>query len=682
MKSILLKSALTIALMSSANLVHAELVTTSQIKKISGIDQQYIDSSISEKNDFYAHVNGIWLKNTEIPADKANWGAFNQLRELSISQVHGIVEELSRKKWADGSLEQKIATLYASFMDEKGIEKQGIIPLQTELHQIDSLKNKKQIAVLMAHFARINVNSPIGLGIEQDMKKSTEMVAGLEQSGLGLPDRDYYLKDDKKFIETRAQYLKYIEKTLSLAGDSQAAQHAQEILKLETQLARIQWSNVQNRDLAKRYNKYKLADLYKLTPDFDWQGYLTATELKGKIDTIQVNQPDYFQGLNTIIQDTPLDIWKAYFKLHLINNFSPLLNSAFVDNKFDFYDKTLRDITEQEARWKRGVQLVDKVLGDGIGKLYVEKYFPAEKKQQMELLVQNLIRAYDQSITELDWMSPATKIQARKKLSHMSIKIGYPKKWRDYSDLHIAKNDLVGKIIRASEFRYQYELNKLGKPVDRDEWYMKPQTVNAYYNPSLNEIVFPAAILQPPFFNINADDAVNYGGIGAVIGHEISHGFDDQGSQFDELGNMRNWWNAEDHQHFKAKTQALIEQYNRYEPIAGYHINGELTLGENIADNSGVAIAYKAYQIALGGKPAPVIDGRTGEQRFYMGWAQVWRAKTREAQAIIYLKTDPHSPDKVRGNGALMNQKPFYEAFKINEDDQMYLPPEKRVTIW
>lgn len=340
MKSILLKSALTIALMTSANLVRAELVTNSQIKKISGIDQQYIDSSINEKNDFYSHVNGIWLKSTEIPADKASWGAFNQLRELSISQVHEIVEELSGQKWVDGSLEQKVATLYASFMDEKSIEKQGISPLKNEINQIDKLKNKNKIAILMAHFARIDVNSPIRLSIEQDMKQSTEMVAGLEQSGLGLPDRDYYLKDDKKFIETRAQYLKYIEKTLTLAGDSQAAQHAQEILKLETQLAKIQWSNVQNRNLAKRYNKYKIKDLYKLTPVFDWQGYLTATELKGKIDTIQVNQPDYFQGLNTIIQDTPLDIWKAYFKLHLINNFSPLLNSAFVNNKFDFYNKT------------------------------------------------------------------------------------------------------------------------------------------------------------------------------------------------------------------------------------------------------------------------------------------------------------------------------------------------------
>lgn len=685
LKPILVKSALVIALTAAASSVWAASTAQAsqqKIQKISGIDQQYIDQNISEKNDFYEHVNGLWLKNTAIPADKASWGAFNELREKSISQVHQIVEGLAEQKWAEGSTEQKIARLYANFMDKKSIEAQGLKPLQSELDKVDALKNQQDIAALIAHFARIGVNTPIGMGIEQDMKDSTLMVAGLGQSGLGLPDRDYYLKDDKKFVETRAKYLTHVEKTLSLAGDLQAAQHAKDILKLETQLAKIQWSNVQNRDIAKLYNKYKIADLAKLTPAFDWQTYLVATDLTGKIQTIQVNQPSYFQGLNPILKQTPLSVWKAYFKWHLVSEFSPLLSKNFVDANFDFYRTTLRDITEQEARWKRGVQLVNGVMGDGLGKIYVEKYFPAEKKQRMEQLVDNLIQAYDQSITQLDWMSPATKTQARKKLSGLSIKIGYPKKWRDYTDLQIVENDLVGSIIHASEFEYQYGLNKLGKPVDRDEWYMTPQTVNAYYNPSFNEIVFPAAILQPPFFNMDADDAVNYGGIGGVIGHEISHGFDDQGSQFDELGNMRNWWTAEDHKHFKAKTQALVEQYNRYEPITGYHVNGELTLGENIADNSGLAIAYKAYQISLGGKPAPVIDGKTGEQRFYMGWAQVWRAKTREAQTIVYLKTDPHSPDKVRGNGALVNQTPFYDAFKIKEGDKMYLPPEKRVSIW
>lgn len=683
MKTLLLKSALAVALTATTiNVWAAQAIQSAQTQKISGIDQQYIDQNGSANNDFYDYVNGTWLKQTEIPADKARWGAFNELHELSTNQLHRIVEDLTAQKWAAGSVEQKIASLYASFMDEKAIEAQDIKPLQQELARVDALQSKQGFAQLMGHFSRIGVRTPFDISIGQDMKRSDVMIAGLVQRRLGLPDRDYYLKDDQKFVETRAKYLKHIERMLQLSGDQQAAQHAKEILTLETELAKIQWSNVQNRDLSKRYNIYKTKDLKKLTSTFDWNTYLSSVGVKDKIQTIQVNQLSYFQSLDPVIDRTPLNVWKAYFKWNLISSFAPYLNKAFVDESFAFYGKTLRDVAEQEVRWKRGVQTVNGVLGDGLGKIYVEKHFSADKKQRMDALVQNLIQAYDQSISQLDWMSPETKVQAKKKLSSLSIKVGYPKKWRDYSALDIKEGDLIGNVIRASEFEHQDDLDKLGKPVDRDEWFMTPQTVNAYYNPSSNEIVFPAAILQPPFFNIDADDAVNYGGIGSVIGHEISHGFDDQGSQFDELGNMRNWWTAQDHKRFKAKTQALVAQYNAYEPIAGYHVNGELTLGENIADNSGLSIAYKAYQISLAGKPAPVIEGRTGEQRFYMGWAQVWRAKTREAQAIVYLKTDPHSPDKVRANGALVNQAPFYDAFKIKEGDKMYLAPEKRVSIW
>ncbi|MGE8645453.1 M13 family metallopeptidase [Acinetobacter vivianii] len=683
MKPLLLKSALAVALTATTiNGWAAQAIQSAQTQKISGIDQQYIDQNGSANNDFYDYVNGTWLKQTEIPADKARWGAFNELHELSTNQLHRIVEDLTAQKWAVGSVEQKIASLYASFMDEKAIEAKGIQSLQPELARVDALQSKKGFAQLMGHFSRIGVRTPFDISIGQDMKRSDVMIAGLVQRRLGLPDRDYYLKDDQKFVETRAKYLKHIERMLQLSGDQQAAQHAKEILTLETELAKIQWSNVQNRDLSKRYNIYKTKDLKKLTSTFDWNTYLSSVGVKDKIQTIQVNQLSYFQSLDPVIDRTPLNVWKAYFKWNLISSFAPYLSKAFVDESFAFYGKTLRDVAEQEVRWKRGVQTVNGVLGDGLGKIYVEKHFSADKKQRMDTLVQNLIQAYDQSISQLDWMSPETKVQAKKKLSSLSIKVGYPKKWRDYSALDIKDGDLIGNMIRASEFEHQDDLDKLGKPVDRDEWFMTPQTVNAYYNPSSNEIVFPAAILQPPFFNIDADDAVNYGGIGSVIGHEISHGFDDQGSQFDELGNMRNWWTAQDHKRFKAKTQALVAQYNAYEPIAGYHVNGELTLGENIADNSGLSIAYKAYQISLAGKPAPVIEGRTGEQRFYMGWAQVWRAKTREAQAIVYLKTDPHSPDKVRANGALVNQAPFYDAFKIKEGDKMYLAPEKRVSIW
>lgn len=690
MKLGFVKSVLASAIMLSSAPVWAETTgqitqTTSAIvkdQKKSGIDHQYFDQNVKGNDDFYQHVNGGWLKNTEIPADKSRWGTFDILHEESLKQLHDIVDELSKQQLVEGSSEQKVASLYANFMDEQSIEALGIQPIQAEITNVDALKSKKDIAQLAAHFSRIGVTSPFDVGIDQDMKNSTEMVAMLGQSGLGLPDRDYYLKNDAKFKKIRSQYLKYIEKTLTLAGDKQAAQHAQGILKLETQIAKIQWSNVQNRDVTKLYNIYKTQDLAKLSPKIDWQTYLEKQELSDKIKTIQVIQPSYFKGLSPIVDNTSLEVWKAYFKFHLVSDFSSLLSQAFVDNSFDFYSKQLREIKEQKPRWKRGVQLVEGTLGESLGQIYVKKYFSAEKKQRMEVLVQNLMKAYSQSIDKLDWMSPTTKVQAQKKLASFAVKIGYPNKWRDYSALEIKNNDLIGNVIRSREFEHQYALNKLGKPVDRDEWGMTPQTINAYYNASLNEIVFPAAILQPPFFDMDADDAVNYGAIGAIIGHEISHGFDDQGSQFDELGNMKNWWTAEDHRKFKEKTNTLVAQYNAYEPIKGYHVNGELTLGENIADNSGLAIAYKAYQLSLNGKAAPVLDNLTGEQRFYIGWAQAWRSKITDAMQVEFLKRDPHSPDKVRGNATLLNQAPFYDAFHIQQGDKMYLPANKRVTIW
>lgn len=690
MKLGFVKSVLASAIMLSSAPVWAETTgqitqTTSAIvkdQKKSGIDHQYFDQNVKGNDDFYQHVNGGWLKNTEIPADKSRWGTFDILHEESLKQLHDIVDDLSKQQLVEGSSEQKVASLYANFMDEKSIEALGIQPIQAEITNVDALKSKKDIAQLAAHFSRIGVTSPFDVGIDQDMKNSTEMVAMLGQSGLGLPDRDYYLKNDAKFKKIRSQYLKYIEKTLSLAGDKQAVQHAQGILKLETQIAKIQWSNVQNRDVTKLYNIYKTQDLAKLSPKIDWQTYLEKQELSDKIKTIQVIQPSYFKGLSPIVDNTSLEVWKAYFKFHLVSDFSSLLSQAFVDNSFDFYSKQLREIKEQKPRWKRGVQLVEGTLGESLGQIYVKKYFSAEKKQRMEVLVQNLMKAYSQSIDKLDWMSPTTKVQAQKKLASFAVKIGYPNKWRDYSALEIKNNDLIGNVIRSREFEHQYSLNKLGKPVDRDEWGMTPQTINAYYNASLNEIVFPAAILQPPFFDMDADDAVNYGAIGAIIGHEISHGFDDQGSQFDELGNMKNWWTAEDHRKFKEKTNTLVAQYNAYEPIKGYHVNGELTLGENIADNSGLAIAYKAYQLSLNGKAAPVLDNLTGEQRFYIGWAQAWRSKITDAMQVEFLKRDPHSPDKVRGNATLLNQAPFYDAFHIQQGDKMYLPANKRVTIW
>lgn len=664
---------------STPSMQNSQPTTTS----ISGISIENVDESIRVQDDFYTHVNGKWLKNTEIPADKSSWGSFNELAEKSLNQLHSIIDAESKKTdLPTGSIKQKIVDYYASYMDEATLEKLGITPLNPEFARIDAMKNKKELASLIAYLSMIDVGVPLELGIGQDSKDSTKVVAGLDQGGLGLPDRDYYLKDDEKLKTTREKYVAYIEKMLTMSGDVAAKKHAGEILALETEIAKIQWTKVENRDPVKTYNPLTLSKLKLLAPNFDWNRYLIDSTLKGKTPYLVIGQPSYVKGFDRLLAKTPLDVWKVYFKWHVLNGFASQLSKTYVDERFAFYGTTLRGVPENEVRWKRAVKTVEGKVGEGLGQLYVEQYFPAANKVRMEKLVDNLIIAYRQSITTLDWMGAASKKEAQKKLDKMVVKIGYPNKWRDYSNLEIKKDDLIGNTMRATRFESQRYINKLGKPVDREEWGMTPQTVNAYYNPSMNEIVFPAAILQPPFFNADADDAVNYGGIGAVIGHEISHGFDDQGSQFDEVGNLRNWWTKDDHKNFAAKTKALITQYNAYSPVKGYNVNGELTLGENIADNSGLAIAYKAYQLSLGGKPAPVLDGLTGDQRLYFGWAQVWRSKTREAQEIVYLKSDPHSPSKFRGDGAVANQPPFYDAFGVKEGDKMYLKPEQRVIMW
>ncbi|MBC7574092.1 MAG: M13 family peptidase [Herminiimonas sp.] len=650
----------------------------------SGIDLQYVDPAARAQDDFYRHVNGLWLQKTEIPADKSRWGAFSELQENTLPQLRGIIDAASKDPAATkGSDTQKIGDMYASFMDQATRDRLGRAPLAGDFARIDSMHDKKQIAGVIAYFNRIGATSPIDFDITQDSKDATKYVAEIGQGGLGLPDRDYYLKDDDaKLKDARLKYQALIEDMLAKGGDKQAAANARDILAVETAIAKIQWTKVENRDPVKTYNRIELAKLVALTPGYDWKTYQRATGIDGRVTYLVANQPSYFNGLAKVIESTPLPVWKAYFKWQLLNRYAPYLAQADVDRRFVFYGTVLRGVPQNEVTWKRGVRLVEGGAGEILGKLYVEKYFPPENKARMEKLVANLMVAYRQSIDTLDWMSPDTKKEAQKKLSTFAPKIGYPNKWRDYSKLTVEKKDLVGNVRRATTFEYQRQLAKLGKPLDRTEWGMTPQTINAYYNPQLNEIVFPAAILQPPFFNATADDAVNYGGIGAVIGHEISHGFDDQGSQFDELGNLRDWWTKDDHQKFAVKTKALVAQYAAYSPLQGYFVNGELTLGENIADNSGLAIAYKAYRLSLGGKEAPVIDGLTGDQRFYLGWAQVWRGKSRDAQVIVQIKSDPHSPEQFRGNGTLKNQPGFYSAFGVKEGDKMYLKPEERVLIW
>jgi putative endopeptidase len=652
---------------------------------VSGIDLQYVDDSVRPQEDFYKHINGKWLAGTEIPADKGRYGAFDKLYDDSEAQLRSIVDDLQKTSDAKDPDQQKISDLYSAFMDEAAIEERGLKPLDAEFAEIDALKDKKEIAGLIAHFNSIGVSAPYAPNVHQDAKDSTKYVFDLGQDGLGMPDRDYYLLNDEKMKMARTQYGHYVENMLALAADKDSAEDARDIVALETNLAKVQWTQVANRDPVKTYNKVEFQKLAALAPGYDWNAYLTDSGVQGKTDYLVISQPSYILGFSKLLQTTPLPVWKAYFRWCLLNDFSPYLTKRLVDEHFAFYGTALRGIPENRPRWKRAISLVERSVGEALGKLYVAKFFPPEAKARMDRLVQNVLAAYKADIDTLDWMSPQTKQKAQEKLAKFTPKIGYPKKWRDYSALQISKDDLVGDVLRAEKFEYNRKLNKLGKPIDRDEWVMTPQTVNAYYNPEMNEIVFPAAILQPPFFDPKADDAVSYGGIGGVIGHEISHGFDDQGSKYDGDGNLLNppgWFTPDDLAKFKAKTHALVEQYSAYEPVVGYHVNGELTLGENIADNSGIAIAYKAYKLSLGGQQAPVLDGLTGDQRFYAGWAQVWRGKSRENDLIVRLKTDPHSPQSVRGTVPEMNQSSFYETYGVKEGDKMYLPPQKRVTLW
>ena len=669
-------SALMLALLASAG-VQAQ-------QKISGVDLAEINAAVRPQDDFFLNLNGKWLAKTEIPADKSSWGSFEKLDDDTKPQLRAIIEAAAADpNKTPGSDAQRIGDFFASYMDEAKLEQLGLSPLSAELDRVAALKDKKDIPALIAHFNRYGVTAPYGFAIHQDNKDSTKYVADIVQDGLSLPDRDYYLKkSDKKMADTLAKYQQHVTKMLTLAGNANAAADAKAIVALETELAKVQWTKVELRDPVKAYNKVPLDQLSKLAPGYDWATWLKDTGIAGKVDYVIVSQPSFITGFNQVLNKTPLATWQAWFRWQVIHANAPYLSKDFALENFAFYGTVLSDTKEQEPRWKRAVNATDGALGESLGKLYVAQHFPAERKARMEALVQNLLAAFKQSITTLDWMGPATKEQAQAKLAKFMVKIGYPNKWRDYSSLVVVKDDLVGNVRRSREFDYNKEVNKLGKPVDRDEWGMTPQTINAYYNPELNEIVFPAAILQPPFFNADADDAVNYGAIGAVIGHEISHGFDDQGAQYDGDGNLRDWWTKADHKNFAAKSKMLVKQYNAFSPVKGYHVNGELTLGENIADNSGAAIALKAYGISLNGQPSPVIDGLTGEQRFYMGFGQVWRSKIRDAQQIVYLKSDPHSPDQFRANGTVRNQPGFYNAFGVKPGDKMYLAPKDRVNMW
>nr|WP_295784568.1 M13 family metallopeptidase [Rhodoferax sp.] len=650
---------------------------------VSGIDTKAFDTSVRVQDDFYGHINGLWARTTSIPASKARWGTYDQLRETAQEQVRTILDETVRNPGAAGSETRKIADLYLSFVDDKTRNADGIKPLQADLDRIAALRDKKDLPALMAYLSRSGVAMPFGLDVHQDAKDATRHAVYASQSGLGLPDRDYYLKDDDtKLKAARTAYLQHVQTLLTMGGDTQAAAHAADVLALETALANVQWSRVESRDALKTYNPIALDKLAELTPGFDWQAYLDAAGLKGKANFAVVRQPSYFTAMAGVVNTQPLEAWKSYLTWHLLASYAPYLSTAFVDERFAFTGKTLRGVPESEPQWQLAQRFVDHAMGEAVGKLYVAKFFPPENKARVQAMVDNFLATFREGIDALEWMGPGTKKEAQAKLASFRANIGYPDKWRDYSALQTRPDDLVANVRAAHQFAYQRSVGKLGRPVRRTEWSMLPQTVNAQFSPLKNTITFPAALLQPPFFNVNAEDAVNYGAVGTSIGHEISHGFDDQGSQYDGLGNLRNWWTAEDRASFATRAEGLVQQYSAFSPVPGYFVNGKLTLGENIGDNSGVAVAYKAYRRSLGGKPSLVLDGLTGEQRLYIGFGIKFRSLQREDAAIVQVKTDPHSPGEFRVRGTVANQPGFYEAFGIKPGDKMYLPPEQRVIMW
>ncbi len=653
------------------------------MNRIGGIERTAIDSSVRAQDDLYRHVNGRWLKTATFRPDQAYIGVSEEISDLTQQQLRMLVENAQRR--GDDPEASRLGDLYASFMDETAIEQRGLKPLAAELAAIDAVTDRAQFAALMPRLARLGVGMPIDLSIGQDDRNATRYVPALVQSGIGLPDRDYYLNlGDTKFAGVRKKYAAHLAKLLTLAGaGSNADRDARAVLALETELARVQWSAVENRDPVKGYNRVELGALPALAPGIDWPAYLAAAGIEGKTPDLLVRQPSYLKALGGLLVSVPLSTWKAYARTHLLGAYAPYLPKAFVDARFAFVATVLRGTLANRPRWKRGVQLVDQSIGEALGKLYVAAYFPPENKRRMDALVANLLVAYRDSIATLAWMGQATRQEALAKLAKFNTKIGYPKRWIDYGTLRIRRDDLVGNVMRARSFEDARQLAKLGRAIDRDEWGMTPQTVNAYYDPSMNEIVFPAAFLQAPHFDAAADDAVNYGAIGAVIGHEISHGFDDEGAQYDGDGNLRDWWTAQDKANFAAKTKALVAQYDAFVAVLpGYHVNGELTLGENIADNAGLAIAWKAYQRSLDGRPAPVIDGMRGDERFFYGFAQAWRSKTRPDALLAQVKSDPHSPDEFRVTGAVRNLSGFYATFGVKPGDKMYLAPADRVTIW
>jgi len=665
----------------TAEATEAVEVVVAETEKHSGIILEYMDSEVRPGDDFNLYVNGAWMETAEIPADRASDSVGLMVHEQSVENVKVIIEESADGDFAKGTDEQKVGDLYKSYMDMNTRNELGATPLQAEFAKIQALEDQQELAAYFAEVNKFGVNVPFQLAQYADFKDPTTYMMYTWQAGLGLPDREYYFTEDERSENIRTEYVAHIEKMFDLAGLPDGDKAAATIMALETRLAAEHMLKEDTRDMVALYNKVPLAELPDLMPGFAWDDYL-ETAVISDIDGLVVTQMDYMKALDGILQDTPMDDWKTYLNWKVLNATAGILNEELDEQNFAFYSKTLRGVEQQLPQWKRAVSAVNNNLGEVVGKVYVARHFPPEAKEQMLELVNNLTRAYEISIKELDWMGEETRAEALDKLSKFTPKIGYPDVWKDYSSLDIEEDDLVGNMKRSALFTYEINVKRQGGPVDRTEWGMTPQTVNAYYSPPLNEIVFPAAILQPPFFDLNADDAVNYGSIGAVIGHEIGHGFDDSGSTFDGDGVLRNWWTDQDKAEFEKRTAKLIGQYDEFQPFEDLNVNGEFTLGENIGDLGGLSIALLAYELSLDGAEPPVLDGFTGTQRVFIGYAQGWRGKSRDEALRVQINTDPHSPREYRVNGVIRNIPEFYEAFDVAETDALYLAPEDRVKIW
>ena len=657
---------------------------TSLPEGVKFIEPSYIDTTVNPADDFYAYANGAWMKNNAIPASETRWGSFNLLEDFNKKALKGLLEEAAAKKGASkGSPEQMVGDVYRSGMDSVAIDKAGVTAIQSELDKINAITDSKSLLNEITREATSGMNPLFGFYVGPDDKNVTNNICNLYQGGLGLPDRDYYLKNEPREKDIRAKYLVHVAKMLQLSGETEAdaAKHATTIMNMETAMAKVSMDRVTMRDPYKVYNKLTLADLTAKTPGIDWKEMMTNMMVTNQ-DTLLVAQPDFFVALSSMIKQTPIEDWKVYLKWHLISGMAGYLSKDFDQENFEFYGKTMRGQQEQKPRWKRVLSVVDGSVGDQLGKMYTDKYFTAAAKKRMMELVDNLQVAFEARIKTLDWMSDSTKAKANEKLHSFIKKIGYPDKWRDYKGLEIVGDSYMKNILASNAFDYKYMISKLGKPVDKTEWGMTPPTVNAYYNPAFNEIVFPAGILQYPFFDLSVDDAAIYGGIGAVIGHEMTHGFDDQGCQYAADGNLKNWWSDEDKSRFDAKTKMVKEQYDGYTILDNKHVNGALTLGENIADLGGVTIAYDAFKLTKQGKGQEKIDGFTPEQRFFLSWAQVWRQNIRDEEAAQRLVTDPHSPGQHRCNGPLSNFAPFYAAYNVKEGNKMFKPEAQRAKVW